>query len=164
MPFPVNSWPSKDTLGVGFKIKIIIIIIVLLTNSLTFTRYCLTLEQISMFCFAESRLSEHISDSNVSIPGFNVMLLDLKTHKDTDLLLYFSHSINLKHVSHVEQHQIESIWIEVSLTRSKPILTGFIYRNPSERVEWFERFDSMMNAVCLEAKKAFFWETLMSIS
>ena len=42
-----------------------------------------------VFCFAESRLSNHVSDSDVSMPGYSVMHLDLKTHKDTGLLLYF---------------------------------------------------------------------------
>ena len=76
-----------------------------------------------------------------------------QTHKDTDLLLYFSHSVNLKRTSPLEQHNIESIFIEVCLKRSKPILLGFTYRNPSERTDWFDRFILMMNDVCLEAKE-----------
>ena len=85
--------------------------------------------------------------------GYNVIRLDPKTHKDTGLLLYFSHSVNLKRASHLEQHNTESIWIEVCLKRSKPILVGFTYRNPSERTDWFDRFTLMMDAVCLEAKE-----------
>ena len=99
-----------------------------------------------VFCFAEFRLSNHVSDSDVSMPGYSVIRLDPKTHKDTGLLLYFSHSVNLKRASHLEQHNTESIWIEVCLKRSKPILTGFTYRNPSERTDWFDRFTLMMDA------------------
>ena len=90
------------------------------------------------------------------------MRLDPKTHKDTGLL-YFSHSVNLKRASHLEQHNTESIWIEVCLKRSKPILVGFTYRNPSERTDWFDRFTLMMDAVCLEAKEIILLETLTSI-
>ena len=81
------------------------------------------------------------------------MRLDPKTHKDTGLLLYFSHSVNLKRSSHLEQHSTESVWIEVCLKRSKPILVGFTYRNPSERSDWFDRFTLIMDAVCLESKE-----------
>ena len=97
------------------------------------------------------------------MPGYNVMRLDPKTHKDTGLLLYFSHSVNLKRASLLEQHNTESIWIEVSLKRCKPILVGFTYRNPSERTDWFDRFTLMMDAVCLEAKEIILLETLTSI-
>ena len=69
------------------------------------------------------------------------------------MLKYFSHSVNLKRASHLEQHNTESIWTEVCLKRSKPILVGFTYRNPSERTDWFDRFTLMMDAVCLEAKE-----------
>ena len=78
------------------------------------------------------------------------MRLDAKMHKDTGLLLYSRHSINLKRVSRLEQHHVESIWIEVSIKRSKPILMGFIYRNPSEHVDCFFKFNSMMREVNIQ--------------
>ena len=97
MPSTLNYRPSKDGLRIIKKKKKIIM---LLTNYQIFPRYCLTLDQISMvffflffpflFCFlffwllfglAESRLSNHISDSDATIPGYNVMRLDPKTHK-----------------------------------------------------------------------------------
>ena len=149
MPITINTWPSKDGLRIGYlninhAINKLTDISSILFNSG---------RNFHVFCFAESRLSNHVSDSDVSMPGYNVMRLDPKTHKDTGLLLYFSHSVNLKRASHLEQHNTESIWIEVCLKRSKPILVGFTYRNPSERTDWFDRFTLMMDAVCLEAKE-----------
>ena len=79
--------------------------------------------------FVESLLLNHVSESDVTMPDYSVMRLDPKTHKDTGLLLYFSHSVNLKRASYLEQHNTESIWTEVCLNRSKPILMGFTYRN-----------------------------------
>ena len=149
MPITINTWPSKDGLRIGYlNINHAI-------NKLTDISSILfkSGRNFHIFCFAESRLSNHVSDSDVSMPGYNVMCLDPKTHKDTGLLFYFSHSVNLKRASHLEQHNTESIWIEVCLKRSKPILVGFTYRNPSERTDWFDRFTLMMDAVCLEAKE-----------
>ena len=42
--------------------------------------------------------------------------------------------------------------ITCSIKGSKPILIGFIYRNPSERIEWVDRFNLMMDAVANESK------------
>ena len=106
-----------------------------------------------VFCFAKSRLSNHLSDSDVSMPGYSVICLDPQTHKDTGLLLYFPHSINLKRASLLEHHNTESVWIEVCLKLSIPIPMGFTYRKPSERINWFDRFSLVMDAVCLEVKE-----------
>ena len=149
MPITINIWPPKDGLRIGYLNinhainKLTDITSVLFNSGRNF----------HVFCFAESRLSNHVSDSDVSMPGYSVMRLDPQTHKDTGLLLYFSHSVNLKRASHLEQHNTESIWIEVCLNRSKPILMGFTYRNPSERTDWVDRFTLMKDAVCIEAKE-----------
>ena len=99
----------------------------------------------------------------ITMPSYSVKRLDPKTHQDIGLLLYFSHSVNLKRASHLEQHNTESIWIEICLKRDKPILVGFTYMNPSERTDWFDRFTLMMDAVCLEAKEIILLEDLTSI-
>ena len=114
---------------------------------------CISLSLSYVFCCAESRLSNHVSGSDVSMPAYSLMRLDPQTQKDTGLLLCFSHSVNLTRASHLEQHNTESVWIEVCLKRSKPILVGFTFRNPSERTDWFDRFTLVMDAVFLEAKE-----------
>ena len=77
MPSTLNSWPSKEGLRVCFWILIMFI-----------TNYQILLNSgsnVHAICFAESGLSHHTSDSDVTIPGYNVMRLDLKTSKDTGL-------------------------------------------------------------------------------
>ena len=74
-------------------------------------------------------------------------------HKETGLAIYIHNSVNFRHVSHLEQHHVESVWIEVCLKNSPPVLIGFCYRNPSERSDWKERFTAMMDAASMEAKE-----------
>ena len=38
----------------------------------------------------------------------------------------------------IEDNNIESIWIELSLSKQKRILCGFIYRPPNENVSWID--------------------------
>ena len=83
MPVTVSTWPSKDGLrtwdlntdhGTNKPVD----------NSTMLFNWR---KHFHVFCFAESRLSNHVSDSDVSMPGYSDMRLDPKTHKDTGLLL-----------------------------------------------------------------------------
>ena len=91
MPITINTWPAKDGLRIGYVNlnhainKLTDISAILLYSG----------EHFHVFSFPESRLSNQVSDSDVSVPGYSVMCLDPKTHKDTGLLLHFSHSVNL---------------------------------------------------------------------
>ena len=82
---------------------------------------------------SESRLSSHISDSDISMPGYKIVRMDPKQHKETSLVVYIHYSLTLKRLHHLEQHAVESVRIEVNLKRASPLLLGFVYRNPAER-------------------------------
>lgn len=45
---------------------------------------------------------------------------------------------------------IESIWLEIKLNNSAPIIIGFIYKNPNEKTEWIDIFSSMLDAILLD--------------
>ena len=85
---------------------------------------------------SESRLSSHISDYDISMPGYNIVCMDPKQHKETGLVVYIHDSLTFKRLHHLEQHAVESVWIELNLKRASPLLLGFVYRNPAERVDW----------------------------
>ena len=106
-----------------------------------------------IFGFSESRLSDHITDADISVPGYSTVRRDSQLQKETGLLVYINQSISFKRLSHLENNHIESVWLEIYLKRSKPVLIGFIYRNPTERVDWFDRFNLMMDAVANESKE-----------
>ena len=108
MPITINTWPSKDGLRIGYLNVNHAINKLTDSSSILFSSG----QNFHVFCFAESQLSNHVSDSDISVPGYSVVHLDPKTHKDTGLLLYFSPSTNIKHASHLEQHSTEPIWIK----------------------------------------------------
>ena len=141
----VKTWPSAEGLRVGFlninhafnKIDELSSII---HNSG---------KQFHLFCCAESRLTKYMSDDDVSIPGYSSVRLDPTLAKQTGLILYICQSVTYKRITSFENYGVEAIWIEVRIKRNKPILVGFVYRNPSEQSDWFDRFNEMMEAVTL---------------
>ena len=145
----LKTWPSKEGLRIGY------LNINHALNKLTEMSSILhnSGKNFHMFCFAESRLSDRISDSDVSVPGYNVIRRDSELTKETGLLLYFNQSVILKRLSHLESFQVESIWVETKVKHSKPLIIGFIYRNPAERIDWFDNFNLMMDAATLENKE-----------
>ena len=149
MPETLNSWPSKEGLRIGYlninhALNKITEISSILHNSS---------KHFHVFCFAESRLSAPISDSDISVPGYNIIRRDPKVQKETGLLLYYNQSVTMKRLFHLENFHVESIWVEIKLKHSKPLIIGYIYRNPAERLDWFDNFTIMMDAVTLENKE-----------
>ena len=45
------------------------------------------------------------------------------------------------------------MWIELNSKRASPLLLGFVYRNPTKRVDWTDNFIFLMDAVWLESKE-----------
>ena len=114
---------------------------------------CNSGKNFHIFGFSESRLTEHISDSDMFVPGYNILRNDPKIQKETGLLVYVNKCVNIKRIAYLENFSIECIWLEISIKKTKPVLVGFIYRNPSELVDWIDRFERMMDAVANEMKE-----------
>ena len=149
MPRTLETWPIKNGVKVGYlninsaRNKTDDIAYILHNNGQNF----------HLLGIAESRLDDSIPDSDIMMPNYNVIRLDSRYPKETGLLLYCINSVNYKRIQHLENHNVESIWVEIHLKHHKPILVGFIYRNPAETIEWYDHFNSMMDAVTLESKE-----------
>ena len=100
-----------------------------------------------VFGVSESRLSSKVSDDAVSIHGYSILRKDAQTRLETGLAIYIHQSLNYKYIDTFENHGVECLWIDVRFKGTKPILLGFLYRNPDERVEWFDRFEMLMEDV-----------------
>ena len=48
---------------------------------------------------------------------------------------------------------MEAVWLEISISKSTPIVVGFCYRNPTSRVDWIHAFTAMMDNVLFESKQ-----------
>ena len=100
-------------------------------------------------------MTEHISDSEIALAGYNIIRRDPKRSKETGLLIYIHHSISFNRVIPSDDQSIESVWLNIKLKRSKPVTLGFVYRNPAEHVNWFDDFTLLMEDVSLNANEIF---------
>ena len=86
MPLALNSWPSEPGLRIGYlninnaRNKIDNIVTILHNSG----------KHFQVFCFAESRLSSQVADSEMQIAVCNILRLDPTDLKTTGLLLYFA--------------------------------------------------------------------------
>ena len=143
------SWPSKEGLriahlNINHAVNKISDISSLLSNHR---------KPFHILGLTESRLTEHIGDADIHIPGYNIIRNDPTKDKETGILVYVNESVTFKRLYHLQNFGVESIWIEVKLRRNPPILVGFCYRNPAERLNWVDKFGSMMDVVSLEPKE-----------
>lgn len=143
------KWPNKDGLRIG---HLNICSAINKTNEIasTLNNYG---TPFHVFGFSEARITDKITDSEISIPGYTVERRHPSHIKETGLIVYISDSITFKRLGHLEQYSVESIWLEISIKKSAPIIVGFIYRNPDVRVSWADNFSSMIDAVVLESKE-----------
>ena len=70
---------------------------------------------------SESRLSTHISNSDISIPGYSSVLMDPKQHKETGLVIYIHDSWS-SHVKVLSRKFISYLKHFLSLDATKIIL------------------------------------------
>lgn len=120
MSFTSDTWPTKQGLRVGY----------LNINNATNKKDDIASilhnngNQFHLFCFAESRLSLSISDTEMYMPGYQIFRLDPHRPKTTGLFTYFASSLTCKRINSLENYDIESIWIEIKLKGSRPLLIG----------------------------------------
>ena len=100
-----------------------------------------------VFGFAESRLTDSVSDDVISVPGYIPLRKDVKAKLQTGVIAYVHQSVNYKLLSKFDDYSIECLWIEINLKGSKPLAVGFMYKNSAEHVDWYERFNDMMDSV-----------------
>ena len=95
-----------------------------------------------IFGICETFLGTQHPDSLISISASSV-----KTGKNTQkksgggLILYFRQSLNIKRRADLENSNIETLWAEVNLPKSKPFLICTIYRPSSACSEWIDLFE-----------------------
>ena len=99
----------------------------------------------------ETWLNSNIEDSEISIPGYNILRNDRPTHGG-GVAFYIKKEIKFKAREDIyKRHSLESCWIELS-TKQGPLLIGTVYRPPSANNVYYDKFLDMLNDVSTEGK------------
>ena len=99
-------------------------------------------EPFHLFGLSETRLNPNISDEAINIPNFSVVRRDPCTPGQTGLAVYIHDSIRqyIRRRSDLENQHIEGLWLEFKHNKSRPLIIGFVYRNPAAKFEWYDDF------------------------
>ena len=94
---------------------------------------------VDILGICETFLNSEISDELITADGFNFERRDREGKSGGGILVYVSQLLNYKRRPDLEG-EIETVWLEVSLPNSKPILYCSAYRPPSATVAWIDLF------------------------
>ena len=99
---------------------------------------------IDVLCLNETWLNNEISDSEVNIDGYSTYRLDRQNGKIRGgVLCYVKDHMSSKLNVDIFDTDVEGIFIEINLPKTKPILIGSIYRPPDCRVEFMDKLDTL---------------------
>ena len=102
---------------------------------------------VHLFGISKSHLDARITDNLISMNDYGFSRHDSNYPIHTDLTLYVHKSIEdrVMHRLDLEIETIECIWIEITDSKTTPLLVGYAYRNPLSSLEWHDEYINMMD-------------------
>lgn len=111
-------------------------------------------ECIDVFTISESWLDANVSDAEINIPGYTLFRRDRHLGYDYGndngsggTVCYVKDHINATHRTDLNDDAIEALWVELKPSHIKPILVCTFYRPPDMTVNYFKRFDEIVQGI-----------------
>ena len=103
-----------------------------------------------MLGLSETRLDYRMSDESIAIPQNLTFRRDAIKQGETGLAIYIHSSIQsiTSRCVDLESQSVESLWVEISQSKSPSLLVGFVYRNPAATYAWCDEFFSDARQSC----------------
>ena len=97
---------------------------------------------IDIFCVSETWTESNIDDSELMINGYDFCRLDRAngmTHGG--VMCYIKENLSFKQNTDIHDDEVESIFIEINLPNTKPVVVGTVYRPPDSTVDIIDKID-----------------------
>ena len=98
-----------------------------------------------IIAFCETFFHENISNDFLNINGFVQERKDRTENCGGGWLAYISENLEYKRKLYLERSNIKTMWFEIKPCHKISFLLCFIYRKPSELVEWIDKFEFELN-------------------
>ena len=95
---------------------------------------------IDICAFSETFLNSNTDDSFLNVDGYNIYRKDRSGKVGGGIIVYILAKWNARRRYDIESNSTETIWLEISFIKSKPLLLGIVYRPPSATISWFDDF------------------------
>ena len=97
----------------------------------------------------ETRLDESITDSDISIEGYNVYRHD-RSRNGGGVCLYVNSGLNCNRRADLENDNTEAVWVHLQLTHKKSVLVCSLYRPPHRDDQYFSSIiNKLENVLCM---------------
>ena len=103
----------------------------------------------SIIAISETWLDSSISDSEISINGYTVIRSD-RNREGGGVCLYIKDNLAFNYRSDLSNDNVESLWVDILLPKTKPIVVGVCYRPPKDKsfLDHFELIFSKIRSDC----------------
>ena len=99
----------------------------------------------------ETRLDDSISDSEVKIPGYDIVRRD-RNRSGGGVAMFIRSNISFINRNDLVPEVLEQICVEISRPNSKPFLVSSWYRPPNSKIEMFHYFEEFLRLADIQNK------------
>ena len=99
----------------------------------------------SVLCLSETWLDHSITDSEISIPSYSIVRKDRDRHGG-GVCLYIKSNLPYNCRPDLDREDLEMIWVELLLNKTKPILISSTYRPPTQ-ANFIDHFDEILSTM-----------------
>jgi len=97
----------------------------------------------AVICISESWLDSSITDEEIRIDNYNIIRND-RNRQGGGVCMYIRNNLAFNPRDDLQRPDLESIWCDLLLPRSKPILIGTVYRT-QKSLKFVEYFDNVIS-------------------
>ena len=114
-----------------------------LLKNLDEIRLLLKENDIDVFALNETRLDDNVSDSEISIPGYNIVRKD-RNRAGGGVAMYVKNSMDFQVVEHYALTKMEATCIKICIPNSQPIFCLNWYRPPNSKIEILDFYENFL--------------------
>ena len=118
-----------------------------LRNKTAELSYFVNKHNIHILAISETWLGPSISDSLITIPGFQAPFRNDRNAMGGGVCLFVSTSLPCRHREDIQTTGLEIIWVEFFNISKRPLLVGCCYRPPSSNRKFYDLLEENLDAV-----------------
>ena len=99
----------------------------------------------ALICLSETWLDQSVTVNEIHLPGYSVERTD-RNRQGGGVCIYVRDDLSYNARPDIQDEQIEGIWIDLLLPKTRPILIGSLYRPPKQN-DFLDRFENMTKQV-----------------
>ena len=104
----------------------------------------------SVIVITETWLDESVQNGEIQIDGYTITRQD-RNRCGGGVLIYVNNSVAYTERSDLRNPNLEAVWLELLLPKTKPILLGGVYRPPSQS-NFIEEFEKTLSDTRLDCE------------